>query len=459
MKVLALNKNGSLTYCTVPPEDRGKGRCDHVLHREDGQSTEDFIKQVEEYKSNHSNINHGTHLVLDQYKMSDEEKDSLTEIKGRKQLEDRNNNGGYIHLNEPLWNDMDKNKFSQISGISKSNINDVLANKKVIVIYVASDIKEYKLGQVFSEDKAKSIKSTLGNKIKFGCGVKSLNELGNQFNFEATKDIYVLPYYMRQDPPEGSGKNPLNVLYNYVIYNRNDYNKQQEAYEKLLNNDKSKKPLTTKGGYKSPSLATLFAGKSGIIRNYITGRTVSYTGRAVVNVDASIEYGNIKIPAYILTNVFKPTISDQMIKEGKNESDIEEFLSKFNKNQNDVDQKDNIQLENMISKAGVKVIVNRQPSLHKASLLAFRPLVSGDATIKMNPMNFKGFAADVDGDTLTISGINSANISNKAEQEIGAKTNNGTKMPRYQSENINLPTKDSLFGLINILSKATPHKK
>jgi hypothetical protein len=45
-KVYALNTKGELTLCSVPPEDRGKGRCDHVIHQREGQSVEDFIKEI-----------------------------------------------------------------------------------------------------------------------------------------------------------------------------------------------------------------------------------------------------------------------------------------------------------------------------------------------------------------------------------------------------------------------------
>ena len=46
MKVLALNKDGALTFCTVLPEDRGKGRCNHVAHQAEGQSKKDFIDSI-----------------------------------------------------------------------------------------------------------------------------------------------------------------------------------------------------------------------------------------------------------------------------------------------------------------------------------------------------------------------------------------------------------------------------
>jgi len=48
-KVLALTKDGNLTYCTVPPEMRGKvGRCNHVAHQGQDQSVEEFVASINE---------------------------------------------------------------------------------------------------------------------------------------------------------------------------------------------------------------------------------------------------------------------------------------------------------------------------------------------------------------------------------------------------------------------------
>lgn len=46
-KVLALNVNGDITYCSVPPEMRGKGRCNHVEHQMENESVEEFISRIE----------------------------------------------------------------------------------------------------------------------------------------------------------------------------------------------------------------------------------------------------------------------------------------------------------------------------------------------------------------------------------------------------------------------------
>lgn len=50
-KVLALNSNGQITYCSVPPELRGVGRCNHIEHQNPGEPAEDFIERINEKQS------------------------------------------------------------------------------------------------------------------------------------------------------------------------------------------------------------------------------------------------------------------------------------------------------------------------------------------------------------------------------------------------------------------------
>ena len=45
-KVLALNVDGQLTYCTCPPDKRGIGRCNHVAHQMENESMEEFLNRV-----------------------------------------------------------------------------------------------------------------------------------------------------------------------------------------------------------------------------------------------------------------------------------------------------------------------------------------------------------------------------------------------------------------------------
>ena len=46
-RILALTKDGKITYCTAPEELRGKGRCNHIAHQSPGQSSADFLQSIE----------------------------------------------------------------------------------------------------------------------------------------------------------------------------------------------------------------------------------------------------------------------------------------------------------------------------------------------------------------------------------------------------------------------------
>lgn len=53
-RTLALNDMGHLTYCTVDPHERGRNGCNHSMHKDMGESTNDFISRVNEYIENKS---------------------------------------------------------------------------------------------------------------------------------------------------------------------------------------------------------------------------------------------------------------------------------------------------------------------------------------------------------------------------------------------------------------------
>jgi DNA-directed RNA polymerase subunit beta' len=48
------------------------------------------------------------------------------------------------------------------------------------------------------------------------------------------------------------------------------------------------------------------------------------------------------------------------------------------------------------------VLLNRAPSLHKFSIMAFKPQITEGRAIKIPPLVVKGFGADFDGDTMTV---------------------------------------------------------
>lgn len=53
--ILALNTHGDLTYCTASEENRGKGRCNHLFHKRNDESEQDFLNRISKF--NFININ------------------------------------------------------------------------------------------------------------------------------------------------------------------------------------------------------------------------------------------------------------------------------------------------------------------------------------------------------------------------------------------------------------------
>lgn len=49
-KILAINDKGELTYCTSPEELRGKGRCNHIFHKNNNETEEEFLNRTSIYK-------------------------------------------------------------------------------------------------------------------------------------------------------------------------------------------------------------------------------------------------------------------------------------------------------------------------------------------------------------------------------------------------------------------------
>ena len=80
-KVLALNTSGNLTYCTCPPELRGKGRCNHIAHQENNETAEEFVRRIESIKINNKRKpfipSEGCEITVMPYRMTPEEKASF----------------------------------------------------------------------------------------------------------------------------------------------------------------------------------------------------------------------------------------------------------------------------------------------------------------------------------------------------------------------------------------------
>lgn len=466
-RVLAMTKDGEITYCSAPEDKRGFGRCNHIMHQEDGESVNDFISRATTDTKE-----------LATYHMNEDEKEYLHPIKGRKDLSTDfpDDDGGFIEVDEPVWSPANITEFSQKIGVPEGKIKAILYEK-----------------EGYSIVDGKIVKSDEGE-----TGVYALNRLAEENGYEATTHIYVPPYKFRENLDDKTMSN-LNVLYNNIIIKnnsvRNTHQDVQYAYERVLNNKKVKDQIGIKPymvrGFATDSLADKFNGKKGILRRRVTGFAIPWNSRAVISPCIERKYGEIGVPAYACATIFKPTLT-AFIQEHDVPKDKAELWLKeaFPKSGDGMTEENCIRLDAYMRERQCRGIADRQPDLHMASEVCYVVGVSGirydnkndeyirrdgsrisrrDAmklqgktqidlthynknTIELGCQNAAGFNADFDGDTMQVTALNDPYISDIAWEEMNPSDLLIQKNSADTSVSMTGATKDALFGLYSILN-------
>jgi len=140
----------------------------------------------------------------------------------------------------------------------------------------------------------------------------------------------------------------------------------------------------------------IFGGKTGIIRGNMLGKRIDYSGRAVISIDPSLKFNECRIPYHILLEVYKYSLGREIAKDRK--SIIFTILEEI---EDSLKNKDYRFIKDVEKFSKNKyVALNRQPTLHKYGLRAFKMKVSSDSTIKIHPLCCEMYNADFDGDSF-----------------------------------------------------------
>lgn len=139
--------------------------------------------------------------------------------------------------------------------------------------------------------------------------------------------------------------------------------------------------------------------KTGLIRGNILGKRVDFSGRAVISPDPTLNLDECRIPYLILLEMYKPKLITYLVnrkvvnRHTKASELIEKCILENNKYLVPF-------LEDFIKD---KVcILNRQPSLHRLSVLAFKIKISPHNTINIHPLCCSSYNADFDGDQMAV---------------------------------------------------------
>lgn len=172
-------------------------------------------------------------------------------------------------------------------------------------------------------------------------------------------------------------------------------------------------PAQQRTGRLLKSLSERLKSKEGRIRGNLMGKRVDFSARSVITPDPNISIDELGVPIKIAMNLTFPEIVNQyniekLTEYVKNGPDIypgAKFIRKghITKSIKNIDRASIILEEGMIVDRhlinGDPVLFNRQPSLHRSSMLCHKVRVVPFNTFRLNVCVCAGYNADFDGDT------------------------------------------------------------
>jgi DNA-directed RNA polymerase beta' subunit len=228
------------------------------------------------------------------------------------------------------------------------------------------------------------------------------------------------------------------------------------------NNEEVPLPVSQQktGGRPIKSIAERISGKTGRLRQNLNGKRVEGSGRAVITSDPSMGIDEVGIPLKIAMSIpFPETVTpdnyEKLSTLVKNGRDIYPGVNKIIKKNGvsyDIRYRNRpikLQYGDKVERHlidGDYVLFNRQPSLHKLSMMGHKVRVSLNpnfTTFSMNPSTCKPYNADFDGDEMNI--FVPQTIQSVVELSMLANVTNLIVSPRNTSPIIEL-RQDSVLG-------------
>ncbi|OHT08562.1 RNA polymerase II largest subunit [Tritrichomonas foetus] len=186
----------------------------------------------------------------------------------------------------------------------------------------------------------------------------------------------------------------------------------------FINDKPSIKRATTKNGKPIKAISQRLKGKEGHIRGHLSGKRVDFSARSVISPDPSIRIDQVGVPqeiAKILTfpEVVTPRNREELTKlviNGPEELKGANYIITPQQMKIDLSHAtertaihlDDLAIVERHLTDGDIVIFNRQPSLHKMSMMGHHALILPGSTFRLNLCVTTPYNADFDGDEMNL---------------------------------------------------------
>jgi DNA-directed RNA polymerase beta' subunit len=395
---------------------------------------------------------------------------------------DRDNTRGYIHLSHPVVNTIlagkeagllgkllgrtdisvkDIYNFNTVWSVSKDklispdeaeNTSDILCGAEILQMFTeefnpATEAENIRVKIAKSSDAEEELKNHLRNPVS---RLSLLSNLKNNNTVKAmiTSYIAVIPPGLR--PDIGNRHDPLSHLYANIIsadkilkLSDNNVNQYISGYQYLQNS--VEKLMCEEDRYhpaRKPVLSRI-AGKEGIVRGKMPGKRTDYSGHSVITIDPYRSIVSVGIPKsmaaklyqhHLISSYSSPQLKDILGTEPEHTEKLCERL-----------------VEKGITKQ-IPVLIGRQPTLHRHSMMAFTPEITDTQSIHLNPLCVSNYNADFDGDQMWTKVFNSP----EALIEMNGSVHVTNNLRRTETGDCGfVPRHEILYGL-NICTKEYP---
>ena len=290
--------------------------------------------------------------------------------------------------------------------------------------------------------------------------VRSFIQSGNRPEWMFVKRLPVIPPGIRPVLLLDSGQpvsSDLNDLYRGIII-RNNRLKEfiaaktpqifintekrllQEAVDALFEKTGTDRGFQAQGRGRSRQLKPIseyLGGKSGYFRTNLLGKRVDFTGRSVIVGGPHLKLDEFGLPKKMALEIFRPFVIGEIL--------ARELAFNVRGAQRLIDTGSAMVWEILEKVTADKyMLLNRAPTLHRQSIMAFRPILIEGLAIEINPLVCAPYNADFDGDTMTVYLPLSEEAQAEARHVIVSKNNIAT--PASGEINITPARYDILLG-------------
>ena len=346
-------------------------------------------------------------------------------------------------------------KIGLLLNMTLKEVESILYLEKYVII--DSQIDEYPVGTILTEDKYYALKEKYGDKIVIETGAKAIYELlksldldklaqeitiemqstqsearrkklgkrlqlvrafkqsGNKPEWMVLKVIPVIPPELRPLVPLEGGRfatSDLNDLYRRVINRnvrlkklidldapeiilKNEKRMLQEAVDALFDNGRRGRPVTGPNRRPLKSLSDVLKGKQGRFRQNLLGKRVDFSGRSVIVAGPELRMHQCGLPKKMALELFKPYIYGWLEKQGyaTNIKTAKRLVEEEHPAVWDA-------LEEIVKE--YPIMLNRAPTLHRLGIQAFEPVLIDTKAIQLHPLVCVAYNADFDGDQMAV---------------------------------------------------------